>query len=142
RIEAPTFFLFVGGLGWRAPKGPSAAFFGVLGLALCLATTMTAEALRMKQNYERSSNWSRWGPYLPERQWGTIREDYSHSGTCWDYFTHDMARSRAYRWGEDGLCGGLTDHQCRLAFSVALWNGSDPILKERAFGLVNEEGNH
>ncbi len=103
---------------------------------------MTAEALRMKQNYERSANWSRWGPYLSERQWGTVREDYSPDGECWDYFTHDMSRSRAYRWGEDGLGGGLTDHQCRLALSVALWNGRDAILKERAFGLVNAEGNH
>ena len=78
--------------------------------------------------------WKKWGPYLSERQWGTVREDYSEGGNAWDYFTHDQARSRAYRWGEDGLLG-LTDRQCRLCFAVALWNERDPILKERLFGL-------
>jgi hypothetical protein len=78
--------------------------------------------------------WRKWGPYLSERQWGTVREDYSQDGNAWDYFTHDQARSRAYHWGEDGLAG-ISDFNQRLCFSVALWNGKDPILKERAFGL-------
>jgi hypothetical protein len=85
--------------------------------------------------------WKKWGPYLSERQWGTVREDYSPDGQAWDYFTHDQARSRAYRWGEDGL-GGICDDNQRLCFAVALWNGVDPILKERLFGLTNSEGNH
>ena len=81
------------------------------------------------------------GPYLSERQWGTVREDYSADGTCWDYFPHDQARSRAYRWGKHGLLG-ITDRQNRLCFALALWNGRDPILKERLFGLTGPEGNH
>ena len=85
--------------------------------------------------------WKKWGPYLSERQWGTVREDYSDDGNAWDYFSHDQARSRAYRWGEDGLGGISDDHQV-LCFAVALWNGNDPILKERLFGLTNSEGNH
>ena len=85
--------------------------------------------------------WKKWGPYLSERQWGTVREDYSDDGNAWDYFTHDQARSRAYRWGEDGLAG-ISDDQQRLCFALALWNGQDPILKERLFGLTNSEGNH
>ena len=85
--------------------------------------------------------WRRWGPYLSERQWGTVREDYSADGAAWDYLPHDHARSRAYRWGEDGL-GGFSDDKLRLCMSVALWNGRDPILKERLFGLTNAEGNH
>jgi hypothetical protein len=85
--------------------------------------------------------WKKWGPYLSERQWGTVREDYSPGGDAWDHFTHDQARSRAYRWGEDGL-GGLCDHKQRLCFGLALWNGKDPILKERLYGLTNGEGNH
>ena len=90
---------------------------------------------------ERQRNWKRFGPYLSERQWGTVREDYSREGTCWDYFPHDHARSRAYRWGEDGLLG-LCDRQGRLCFALALWNGQDRILKERLFGLTGPEGNH
>ncbi len=90
---------------------------------------------------EGRAQWKLWGPYLSERQWGTVREDYSSGGAAWDYFTHDMARSRAYRWGEDGIAG-ISDDQQRLCFSVALWNGKDPILKERLFGLTNTEGNH
>ena len=82
-----------------------------------------------------------WGPYLAERQWGTVREDYSPDGACWDHLPHDHARSRAYRWGEDGLLG-ICDRQCRLCFALAMWNGRDPILKERLFGLTNREGNH
>ena len=85
--------------------------------------------------------WRKWGPYLSERQWGTVREDYSVDGNAWDYFTHDQARSRAYHWGEDGLAG-ISDDQQQLCFALALWNGRDPILKERLFGLTNAEGNH
>src|SRR5216110_312904 len=85
--------------------------------------------------------WKTWGPYLSERQWGTVREDYSPGGTAWDSFSHDAARSRAYRWGEDGITG-ISDDQQILCFAVALWNGRDPILKERLFGLTNSEGNH
>src|ERR1700732_3968391 len=85
--------------------------------------------------------WRRWGPYLSERQWGTVREDYSEHGTAWEYFPHDHARSRAYRWGEDAI-GGFGDDQLRLCLGLALWNGRDPIVKERLFGLTNSEGNH
>src|SRR5512138_440530 len=85
--------------------------------------------------------WKAWGPYLSERQWGTVREDYSEHGNAWDYFPHDHARSRAYRWGEDGIAG-FSDAEQRLCLSLALWNGRDPILKERLFGLTNGEGNH
>src|SRR5688572_8309816 len=99
------------------------------------------EVLRLREDETRSKNWKRWGPYLSERQWGTVREDYSADGDVWNYFTHDQARSRCYRWGEDGLLG-ITDRECRLCFSVALWNGHDPILKERLFGLSGIEGNH
>jgi len=102
---------------------------------------MTAEEKRLEEARSRKSHWRRWGPYLSERQWGTVREDYSPHGTAWDYFTHDQARSRAYRWGEDGLAGICDNHQ-RLCFAVGLWNGRDPILKERAFGLTGKEGNH
>jgi hypothetical protein len=100
-----------------------------------------AEAQRLFEDASRQKNWKRWGPYLSERQWGTVREDYSATGECWDYFPHDQARSRAYRWGEDGLLG-ITDRECRLCFALALWNGRDPILKERLFGLNSHEGNH
>jgi len=99
------------------------------------------ESARLAEDASRAKNWKRWGPYLSERQWGTVREDYSASGDCWTYFPHDHARSRAYRWGEDGLLG-FTDRECRLCFAPALWNGVDPILKERLFGLTNGEGNH
>ena len=101
----------------------------------------TAEDRRLQASHQRKENWQRWGPYLSERQWGTVREDYSDDGNSWGYFTHDQARSRAYRWGEDGLLG-ICDRQARLCFSVALWNGRDPILKERLFGLTGPEGNH
>ena len=101
----------------------------------------TAEEKRLAEDAARVRNWKRWGPYLSERQWATVREDYSPYGNCWDYFPHDHARSRAYRWGEDGLLG-ITDRQCRLCFALALWNGKDPILKERLFGLTGSEGNH
>ena len=100
-----------------------------------------AEQQRLAEDASRTKNWKRWGPYLAERQWGTVREDYSPDSESWGYFTHDHARSRAYRWGEDGLLG-ITDRECRLCFALALWNGRDPILKERMFGLTNGEGNH
>lgn len=100
-----------------------------------------AEVQRLQEDASREKNWKRWGPYLSERQWGTVREDYSKNGTAWDFFPHEQARSRAYRWGEDGLLG-ITDRQCRLCFALALWNEKDPILKERLFGLTGPEGNH
>jgi hypothetical protein len=100
-----------------------------------------AETERLREDAQRLRNWKRWGPYLAERQWGTVREDYSGNGDAWDYFTHDQARSRAYRWGEDGLLG-ICDRECRLCFALGLWNGHDPILKERLFGLSGTEGNH
>ncbi len=99
------------------------------------------EHLRLQEHYSGAKNWLRWGPYLSERQWGTVREDYSEGGTAWDSFPHDHARSRVYRWGEDGIAG-ISDEWQRLCFSVALWNGKDPILKERLFGLTGSEGNH
>jgi hypothetical protein len=102
--------------------------------------TENAEARRLEE-IRSGAQWRKWGPYLSERQWGTVREDYSQDGTAWDYFPHDQARSRAYRWGEDGLAGFCDDKQ-RLCFALALWNGRDPILKERLFGLANSEGNH
>jgi hypothetical protein len=100
-----------------------------------------AEARRLLEDARREANWKRWGPYLSERQWGTVREDYSSDGNAWNYFPHDHARSRAYRWGEDGLLG-ICDRECRLCLALALWNGVDPILKERLFGLTGQEGNH
>jgi hypothetical protein len=102
---------------------------------------LTEEERRLDEDARRVKNWKRWGPYLPERQWGTVREDYSPDGSVWSYLTHDQARSRTYRWGEDGLLG-ITDRQCRICFSAALWNGKDSILKERLFGLAGTEGNH
>jgi hypothetical protein len=100
-----------------------------------------AEQKRLNDAREAGVPWKKWGPYLSERQWGTVREDYSDDGNAWSYFSHDQSRSRAYRWGEDGL-GGISDDRQRLCFAVALWNGRDPILKERLFGLTNSEGNH
>jgi hypothetical protein len=99
------------------------------------------EQARLREDIEGRAPWKKWGPYLSERQWGTVREDYSANGDAWNYFTHDQARSRAYRWGEDGLAG-ICDDQQLLCFALALWNGRDPILKERLFGLTNSEGNH
>src|SRR5450755_3438521 len=99
------------------------------------------EKLRLKEAEERTKHWKRWGPYLSARAWGTVREDYSPNGTAWEYFPHDHARSRAFRWSEDGIAGLCDNHQ-RLCFSIALWNGKDPILKERLFGLTGHEGNH
>ena len=102
---------------------------------------MSKEKKRLREARDGTVDWRKWGPYLSERQWGTVREDYSATGEAWDHFPHDHARSRAYRWGEDGLAGFCDDKQ-RLCFALALWNGADPILKERAFGLTNGEGNH
>src|SRR3974377_1333171 len=99
------------------------------------------ETIRLEEAREGKAPWKKWGPYLSERQWGTVREDYSYNGDAWNYFTHDQARSRAYRWGEDGL-SGISDENKRLCFALALWNGQDPIIKERLFGLTNSEGNH
>jgi hypothetical protein len=104
-------------------------------------TATDPESRRLQDDADRKSNWKRWGPYLSERQWGTVREDYSDSGACWDYFPHDQSRSRTYRWGEDALLG-WSDRQARICFGIALWNGVDPILKERLFGLGGPEGNH
>jgi len=102
---------------------------------------MNTEQLRLKETREKNIPWKKWGPYLSERQWGTVREDYSQNGDAWNFFTHEHARSRAYRWGEDGIAG-ISDDKQRLCFALALWNGNDPILKERMFGLTNSEGNH
>ncbi|MGH7845834.1 MAG: MGH1-like glycoside hydrolase domain-containing protein, partial [Candidatus Binatia bacterium] len=102
---------------------------------------MTQEEIRLQEARERKVNWKRWGPYLSERQWGTVREDYSAYGTAWDYLPHDHARSRAYRWGEDGIAG-ISDRHQLICFALSLWNGRDPILKERLFGLTGSEGNH
>ncbi len=109
--------------------------------AMTQTCTLLAEWQRLEEDRLRTRNWKRWGPYLSERQWGTVREDYSPDGSCWDYLPHDHARSRVYRWGEDGLLG-ICDRECRLCFALALWNGRDPFLKERLFGLTNSQGNH
>ena len=103
--------------------------------------SQTAERLRLLDNADRRQYWQRWGPYLSDRQWGTVREDYSANGTAWEDFSHDQARSRAYRWGEDGILG-ISDSNQQLCFALALWNGQDPILKERFFGLTGNQGNH
>src|SRR5262249_30553445 len=103
--------------------------------------TSKSEAQRLEESRERTSHWKRWGPYLSERAWGTVREDYSLGGTAWEDFSHDQARSRAYRWNEDGLAGICGRHQM-ICFSLALWNGRDAILNQRAFGLTGNERNH
>jgi hypothetical protein len=102
---------------------------------------VTAEESRLEEARNRSSHWQRWGPYLSERAWGTVREDYSANGAAWEHLPHDHARSKAYRWNEDGLAGICDRHQF-VCFALALWNGKDPILKERLFGLTGNEGNH
>ncbi|MFZ1137272.1 MAG: glucosidase, partial [Candidatus Korobacteraceae bacterium] len=109
--------------------------------ASALNYIQVTEQKRLNEAREQGVPWKKWGPYLSERQWGTVREDYSRDGNAWDYFTHDQARSRAYHWGEDGLAG-ISDDKQQLCFAMALWNGRDPILKERLFGLTNSEGNH
>src|SRR5437016_743365 len=102
---------------------------------------MTAEEKRLQESEARTAHWKRWGPYLSERAWGTVREDYSPYGSAWDYLPHDQARSKAYRWNEDGLAG-ISDRRQLMCFAIALWNGRDPMLKERPFGLTGSEGNH
>src|ERR1700758_4509761 len=102
---------------------------------------MTKEETRLEESRAQRGNWKRWGPYLSDRAWGTVREDYSPGGSAWEYFPHDHARSRAYRWSEDGLAG-ICDAEQRLCFALAFWNGRDPILKERIFGLTGNQGNH
>ena len=102
---------------------------------------MTKEEIRLAESGTRKKHWKRWGPYLSERAWGTVREDYSPYGNAWEYLPHDHARSRAYRWNEDGLAG-ISDRRQVICFALALWNERDPILKERIFGLTGNEGNH
>jgi hypothetical protein len=102
-------------------------------------TIDVTEQKRLNEARDAGIPWKKWGPYLSERQWGTVREDYSNDGNAWDYFSHDQSRSRAYHWGEDGL-GGISDDKQRLCFALALWNERDPILKERLYGLTNSEG--
>src|SRR5215210_8817158 len=102
---------------------------------------ITEEQKRLNENYSGSKKWLKWGPYLSERQWATVREDYSPDGDAWHYFPFDHAYCRTYLWGEDGLAG-ISDYYQNLCFSIALWNGKDPILKERLFGLGNHDGNH
>ena len=110
-------------------------------MAATRETAPTPEHARLEEARAGQAPWKAWGPYLSERQWGTVREDYSPGGDAWDYFPHDQARSRAYRWGEDGIAG-MCDERQRLCLALALWNGADPILKERMFGLTNSQGNH
>src|SRR5918912_545402 len=102
---------------------------------------MTNEELRLEETRQKQAHWQRWGPYLSERAWGTVREDYSPHGNAWEYLPHDHARSRAYRWNEDGIAGICDRHQY-LCFALAMWNGRDPFLKERLFGVTNTQGNH
>src|ERR1700704_6348678 len=106
-----------------------------------MARLLTTEDRRLEESRTRKKYWKRWGPYLSERQWETVREDYSPGGAAWEFFPHDHARSRAYRWGEDGI-GGISDRHQMICFGLALWNGRDPILKERLFGLTGNQGNH
>ncbi len=111
------------------------------GLSTKMKTAMTSEKTRLNEARDKKAPWKKWGPYLSDRQWGTVREDYSENGDAWNFFPHDHARSRAYRWGEDGIAG-ISDDKQKLCFALALWNGKDPILKERYFGLTNGQGNH
>src|ERR1700752_1835121 len=106
-----------------------------------MSRIQTVEDRKLDEARTRKKHWKRWGPYLSERQWGTVREDYSAGGTAWEFFPHDHARSRAYRWGEDGI-GGISDRHQMMCFGLALWNGRDPILKERLFGVTGYQGNH
>src|SRR5271157_2125360 len=102
---------------------------------------MTAEDNRLEESRDRNAHWKRWGPYVSERAWGTVREDYSQHGNAWEYLPHDHARSKAYRWNEDGIAG-ISDRHQNICFALALWNEKDPILKERIFGLTGNQGNH
>ena len=106
-----------------------------------MANFFSEEQKRLEDNYYGNNKWLKWGPYLSERQWATVREDYSANGDAWNYITHDMARSKTYRWGEDGIAG-ISDDKQRICFALALWNGHDAILKERLFGLTPANGNH
>jgi hypothetical protein len=124
-----------------APLFGSSPILRLTGVAVSPSTGLTPEHQRLEQDRTGELAWKAWGPYLSERQWGTVREDYSQDGDAWRYFTHEQARSRAYRWGEDGIAG-ISDERQRLCLALALWNGADPILKERMFGLGNSEGNH
>eukprot|EP01105_Mastigella_eilhardi_P004892 TRINITY_DN1662_c0_g1_i10.p1 TRINITY_DN1662_c0_g1~~TRINITY_DN1662_c0_g1_i10.p1 ORF type:complete len:952 (-),score=186.03 TRINITY_DN1662_c0_g1_i10:586-3441(-) len=123
----------------RVTAANAAAMASLLGVSV--DAHHSAEQRRLDESAARKTNWQRWGPYLSERQWGTVREDYSYNGAAWDNFTFDMAAMRAFRWGEDGLLG-ICDRECRMCFALALWNGKDSILKERLFGLTNSQGNH
>src|SRR5262245_6509666 len=123
----------------RSPLPPRASWHSQCKLEK--KDIMNNEQQRLQESRDPRTPWKKWGPYLSERQWGTVREDYSDNGNAWDYFSHDQARSRAYHWGEDGLAG-ISDNRQRLCFALALWNGKDPIIKERLFGLTNSEGNH
>src|SRR4030095_15754739 len=125
----------------RLPVQWSASYVTMRTLERMPRRALTAEEQRLEDTRSGKAAWRRWGPYVSERQWGTVREDYSANGTAWEYFPHDHARSRAYRWGEDGIAGICDDRQT-LCFAIALWNGVDPILKERLFGLTGNEGNH
>src|ERR1700735_1044017 len=102
---------------------------------------LTSEEIRLKEHYAREKHWLHWGPYLSERAWGTVREDYSSDGSAWSYFPFEDAASRAFRWSEDGM-PGICDDQQLVCLALALWNGRDPILKERPYGLTGEQGNH
>ena len=106
-----------------------------------MARLLTTEDHRLEESRQRKKHWKRWGPYLSERQWGTVREDYSASGNAWESFPFDQTHARAYRWGEDGI-GGICDRHQLICFALAMWNGKDPILKERLFGLTGNQGNH
>jgi hypothetical protein len=120
---------------------PAASLMTIMPTRSDKKRKLTAEELRLEESRQRTRHWKRWGPYLSERAWGTVREDYSAYGSAWDYFPHDHARSRAYRWNEDGIAG-ISDRHQTMCFAIALWNGRDPILKERLFGLTGNEGNH
>src|SRR5208337_314857 len=106
-----------------------------------MSKLLTTEDLRLEESRQRKKHWKRWGPYISERQWGTVREDYSPDGEAWEYFPFEHSHARAYRWGEDGI-GGISDRHQMICFALALWNGRDPILKERFFGLTGNQGNH
>lgn len=122
-------------------RGPTANLSNAVEARASSQHWMSAEDQRLQEDADKRRHWKRWGPYLSERQWGTVREDYSSNGDAWSHFPHELARSRTYRWGEDGLAG-LSDNHCRMGLSLALWNGKDRMLKERLFGLANNEGNH
>src|SRR5690606_5258013 len=110
-------------------------------LAQPINTQMSAELARLQEDKKRIKHWKKWGPYLTERQWGTVREDYSPDGAAWENVTHDDAKSKAYRWGEEGIAG-ISDYKQKLCLAWAFWNGKDPIIKERLFGLTGNQGNH